>query len=83
MFECVKQAFATFGGMLSQVTPALKCNSNCCTNIKVYDPKGCCFNGEISNRWIRATTPSVESPKSKKRFFSSTTKDEAFFTPKG
>ena len=69
MFECVKQAFATFGGMLSQVTPALKCNSNCCTNIKVYDPKGCCFNGDVSNRWKRA--------------ISSTTKDEAFFTPQG
>ena len=48
MFECVKQVFTTLGGMLPQATPALKCNSNCCTNIKVYEPTGCCFNGDVS-----------------------------------
>jgi hypothetical protein len=76
MFECVKQAFSALGNMSAEpLVKALKCNSNCCTNIKVYDPKGCCFNGEISNRWRRENTPSAESPTTRSR-------TQQFFTPR-
>ena len=53
----------------------LKCRAMCCNNINVYNPKSCCFQGDILNRWVRTTTPGVESPIRR-----NTT--EKFFTPK-
>ena len=40
----------------------LKCRSMCCNKINIYDPKLCCSQGDIQNKWIRATTASIESP---------------------
>ena len=52
----------------------LKCRLMCCNNITVYNPKSCCFQGDIMNRWGRTITPGVESP---------TRKDTAkFYTPR-
>jgi len=40
----------------------LRCRSMCCNNINIYNPKSCCVQGNIMNRWARATTPGAESP---------------------
>ena len=53
----------------------LRCRSMCCNNIRIYNPKSCCVQGEIYNRWARATTPGAESPVRR----DTSTK---FFTPK-
>ena len=51
----------------------LKCRSMCCNNINIYNPKSCCVQGEIWNKWVRASTPSVESPLNN---------SQKFYTPK-
>ena len=40
----------------------LRCRSMCCNNIRIYNPKSCCVQGEIYNRWAQATTPGAEPP---------------------
>ena len=79
IFGYFKKVPEMIGGMLSQFTPTLKCNSNCCTNIKVYDPGSCCFNGDVSNRWnplkrVSSTSRATAEP---------TKSTEEFFTPRG
>ena len=61
-----KQCFDNLGAKL---TDYLKCRSNCCYQVNVYEPKKTVIIGQISNIWKRGVTPN--------------TKDEAFFTPKG
>ena len=39
----------------------LKCRSMCCNKINIYNPKSC-FQGDIQNRWTRASTPGAGSP---------------------
>ena len=49
----------------------LKCRSMCCNKFHIYHPKSCCFQGDIQNRWTRASTPGSESPikKDSTKFF--------------
>ena len=61
--------------MMGGISQYLKCSSMCCTNINIDNPNSRCTQGEIFNRWVRATTPSVESPTLKKS-------QTVFFTPK-
>ena len=49
-------------GFTNDVANYLKCRSMCCNNINIYNPKSCCVQGNIMNRWTRATTPGAESP---------------------
>ena len=51
----LKQCFDNLGAKL---TDYLKCRSNCCYQVNVYNPSSCAVMGNnISNRWIRAVTP--------------------------
>jgi hypothetical protein len=49
-----KQCFDNLG---TKLTDYLKCRSNCCYQVNVYNPKNCAVMGGISNRWIRSITP--------------------------
>jgi hypothetical protein len=72
-------------GFTNDVANYLKCRSMCCNNINIYNPKSCCVQGEIKNRWVRATTPSVESAKPiTPEVWSPVRRDTStkFFTPK-
>ena len=65
LLTSVKQFFDMLGNTISNY---LKCRSNCCYQVNVYEPKRAVIIGQISNIWKRGVTPN--------------TKDEAFFTPK-
>ena len=57
--NCIRQRWLDF-------VSSLKCNSSCCNQVNIYNPKTCCVQtGEIFNRWVRATTPGTESPQFK------------------
>ena len=57
----------------SKLTDYIKCRSNCCNNINVYNPKNCGILGDASNRFIRAITPKRSKLKSN---------SDEFYTPK-
>ena len=69
LINYIKQSIDSLG---STIVNYVKCRSMCCTNINIYSPcdkyndlcfnLSCCLNKEMSNSWIRATTPRVESP---------------------
>ena len=66
----IKQCFDMLG---SKLTDYIKCRSNCCNNINVYNPKNCGILGDASNRFIRAITPKRSKLKSN---------SDEFYTPK-
>ena len=72
---CVNFADAksSIGDMMGGISQYFKCRSMCCTNINIYNPNSCCIQGEIFNKWVRATTPGVESPVKRNT--------EKFYTP--
>ena len=67
-----KQCFDNLGGKL---TDYIKCRSNCCYQVNVYDPKNCAVMNGASNRFIRAITPDCVRK-------SNASKDEFVYTPK-
>ena len=71
IFSTILNGIRTFA---NDAANYLKCRSMCCNNINIYKPNTCCVQGKISNRWIRATTPGVESPLRRDK--------TTYFTPK-
>ena len=67
----LKQCFDILGNKL---TDYIKCRSNCCYQVNVYDPKNCAIMGGISNRWARAITPDCVKRRSDSA--------DTFYTPK-
>ena len=53
----VKQFFDMLG---SKLTDYIKCRSNCCYQVNVYEPKRTVIFGQISNIWKRAVTPNTK-----------------------
>ena len=56
----------------------VKCRSDCCNSVNIYTPNPCFGKAEMFNKWIRATTPTVDSPVMKKKDSS----NDAFYTPR-
>jgi len=52
----VKQFFDALGNRIANY---LRCRSNCCYQVNVYEPKKTVVIGEISNLWRRRTTPTT------------------------
>ena len=44
----------------SKLTDYIKCRSNCCYQVNVYEPKRTVNIGQISNIWKRAVTPNTK-----------------------
>jgi hypothetical protein len=61
----VKQFFDVLGNRIANY---LRCRSNCCYQVNVYEPKKTVVIGELSNPWRRRTTP--------------TTPEDSFKTPR-
>jgi hypothetical protein len=53
----VKQFFDMLGNSIANY---LKCRSNCCYQVNVYEPKRTVIIGQISNIWKRAVTPNTK-----------------------
>ena len=71
IFDSILNGIRTFA---NDAANYLKCRSMCCNNINVYNPKSCCIQGEIFNKFTRTRTPSVEAPIARDK--------TAYFTPK-
>ena len=72
LFEIILNGLRSFS---SDVNNYVRCRSICCNNVNIYNPNSCCVQREIFNKWVRATTPSAESPIRRD-------KTEKFYTPK-
>ena len=56
LLTTVKQFFDMLGDTISNY---LKCRSNCCYQVNVYEPKRTVIIAQISNIWKRAVTPNA------------------------
>ena len=56
-FDRINDAMGCADGLGAKLADYMKCRSNCCNNVNIYNPKNCGIMGGVSNRWIRAVTP--------------------------